>query len=185
MVGDKGLARIAGTLEVHAPSIMLGAGRRDDVPAGKLNGLILDRLENPVRQPSRLRPACASVRRCHYRASPHAGTGTDLVKQQQRTARRLTQNGIPGRIAIRRRFDSVPATSTGAVHAPSSKRETHTYVPVSLPRPAKPCADQRAFRLHDRRSVTRRKRSRCIDELRFQDSRLLRVQHRCATKYRD
>src|SRR5258708_3610788 len=95
--GCPGLAKIARSLEVHPPSVVLRTGRRDDLTIRKLNGLVFDWSKIAVGQLSGLRPGSASVLRGHQHAPPRARTRANLVKQHQRTRVRLKQHWIPGK----------------------------------------------------------------------------------------
>ena len=81
----------------------LGAARRDDGSVRQAHGLVLDRSQDPVGQPSRIAPRSTVVGRRADHAPPCARIGTDLIKERELAPAQLEENGIPRRESPRRR----------------------------------------------------------------------------------
>src|SRR5688572_18389193 len=79
------LTTIRCPFHVDAPTLVLGRAAAKQPAVGQQDRLVLDRTGNAVRQPLGLRPCAAGVVGTDQHSPPGAGTGTDLVEEQQRS----------------------------------------------------------------------------------------------------
>src|SRR5215475_11198508 len=85
-----GLTEIARPFEMHPPSICpFAAAGAKYLAVSQLDGFVLNRAEDSIRQPARLRPRFALIIRGHHHPPPGSGTRARFVKEQQRSRLRL------------------------------------------------------------------------------------------------
>ena len=89
------LRLIVGPFEMHSPAGVFRTGATQQRPAGQLNGFVLDRTQDSVRQTLGCGPGLPAVRRSHDHSPPGPRIGSHFIEQQQGTLVDLMQHGVP------------------------------------------------------------------------------------------
>jgi hypothetical protein len=147
------------------PAQMLGAGRTEQGAIVEDYRFVLDRPEDPARQPPGRRPSAPAICRGGQHAPPAPRARPDLVEQQQRPACRLMQHRVPAGLR-----------PTAPVRAPRHldrrgplrirlTREPDADAGVSFARSPEPSGHHPLGSLRDGRSMGRGERRFFEDEL--------------------
>src|SRR5579859_7740333 len=162
--GRPSLTAIGAALEVNAPTIVFGAGPRENVAIRQLHGFILDRPDDTVGQAVGVRPGFAEIVGSLEHAPPFARIGADFVEEEQRAVFRTEQHWVPARQAVLsrllagRRFNWLRPLSVEMARKPNADAR------ILFVLSAEPCGDEPRFRFDKGRSVTTGERRFLEDE---------------------